>query len=107
MSNLLDQLLMEDIAKYCPQNFISFHKCISENHSNPENCNKEQFELSKCIKNEVPSLKLILKNCSNLLNDYQSCIMKGELSNCQDKLDKVKDCASQYVQNDSGKLNKL
>ncbi|KAH3682907.1 hypothetical protein WICPIJ_006122 [Wickerhamomyces pijperi] len=108
MSNFLDQLLMEDIARYCPTTFVAYHKCISANRTNPAACNKEQFELSQCIKSDVPSLKLILTECDSKLKNYSDCMMKGEGKGCEDSLKEIRDCAEQFVGKDNkGAMNQI
>lgn len=107
MSNILDQLLMEDIARYCPTAFVSYHNCISSNRSDPTVCNKQQFELSQCIKSEVPSLKQILTECDSKLKNYSECMMKGKGKGCELELKEIRECAEQFVGDKKGALNAI
>ncbi|ODQ61594.1 hypothetical protein WICANDRAFT_25266 [Wickerhamomyces anomalus NRRL Y-366-8] len=109
MSNILDQLLVEDIARYCPQNFLNFHKCISQNHANPQNCAPQQIELSKCIKSEVPSLQKVMTNCGHLLKEYETCLKTNiaEQGKCLPLLGQVRDCASESIDLSKNTMNNL
>lgn len=88
MSQFLDQILLDDIAKNCPQEFLNFHKCMSQ----PEKqCVEEQMGLSKCIKTLVPSFQKIQGVCAGKLQAYEACLKsKGQ---CQNDLQELRDCA--------------
>ncbi|ODV58844.1 Mix14p ASCRUDRAFT_16845, partial [Ascoidea rubescens DSM 1968] len=76
MSGVLDQILLEDIARNCPQEFLDYHKCVSQNHKNgnASACVENQRKLTYCIKNNVPAFKKIQENCLGRLKDYEGCL---------------------------------
>lgn len=95
MSSLLDQVLLEDIAKFCPTSFLRFHQCMSTD----KDCGQEQAELARCIKSKVPSFEKIHQNCDGLLKDYESCLVKSEsdTSKCKDDLEALRNCSFNAV----------
>ncbi|CAH6722648.1 mitochondrial intermembrane space cysteine motif-containing protein Mix14p [[Candida] jaroonii] len=87
----LDQILLDDIAANCPQEFLKFHQCLS-NPSNP--CSTEQINLSKCIKTQVPSFQKIQGICAGKLQAYEACLkIKKSQNGCKDDLQELRDCA--------------
>lgn len=94
-SGLLDQILLEDIARYCPQQFLAFHTCLSKDGDNPESCVQEQFQLAGCIKKTVPSFQKIQTVCAGKLQAYEACLrMSGnDTKKCASDLQLLRDCA--------------
>lgn len=90
-SGLLDQILLEDIARYCPEQFLGFHKCMS----NPQrDCNQEQFQLAGCIKTQVPAFQKIQGICAGKLQAYEACLKTNKnAKSCQGDLDELRLCA--------------
>lgn len=90
-SSVLDQILLEDIARYCPQQFLAFHLCMSTD----KDCNHEQFQLAGCIKRSVPSFQKIHTVCAGKLQGYEAClrINNSNVSKCQQDLQELRDCA--------------
>ena len=63
-SGLLDQILLEDIARHCPQQFLAFHQCMSKPSPDANLCGLEQYNLAGCIK----------KRCSGFPEDSRSLL---------------------------------
>ena len=91
-SGVLDQILLEDIARYCPEPFLGFHKCMSDPK---KDCNQEQFILASCIKTQVPSMQKIQGVCAGKLQAYEACLKTNNAkpSKCQGDLDELRACA--------------
>ncbi|CCH62246.1 hypothetical protein TBLA_0G03090 [Henningerozyma blattae CBS 6284] len=111
-SNVLDEIVMEEVALNCPQQFITYHKCLSSN----EDCNASRKELSNCIENKVPSIQKIMTNCQTLLNNYNNCIRKnwekGESDTsidqlCSKELDSLRECSSNQLKGTKPILSNL
>lgn len=96
---LLDQLLMEDIARHCPQQFLAFHQCMSKPSQDQYPCVTEQMTLVKCIRNDVPAFQKIQGECSDKLQAYDKCLRSSEMdtSKCTGELKSLRDCASDTV----------
>ncbi|ODV79134.1 uncharacterized protein CANTADRAFT_52186 [Suhomyces tanzawaensis NRRL Y-17324] len=92
-SGALDQALMEDIARHCPQQFLAFHKCMSNGGTG---CDKEQFELAGCIKQQVPSFQKIQGECAAKLKEYESCLKGTE--DCSSQLLELRKCATGTIE---------
>ncbi|KAI5956204.1 hypothetical protein KGF54_000679 [Candida jiufengensis] len=92
-SGLLDQILLEDIARYCPNQFLSFHQCMAQ--PDPSGCLNQQIDLTKCIKTTVPSFQKIQGECSGKLQAYEAClkINKSSTAKCTHELDQLRNCA--------------
>lgn len=95
MSSVLDQVLLEDIAKFCPVSFLSFHQCMLTD----KDCNEEQAVLAKCIKTKVPSFEKIHTKCDGLLRSYESCLTKNEsdTAKCKSELEALRSCSFDAV----------
>lgn len=95
-SNALDQLLLEDIARNCPQQFLAFHQCMTKPDPDPENCAVPQFHLAGCIKKEVPAFQRIQGQCAGKLQAYEACLKgnKNDPKRCQGDLKILRQCAS-------------
>lgn len=94
-SGLLDQLLMDDIARHCPQQFLAFHQCLGKKDPGPENCEPEQMALAKCIRQGVPAFQRIQGVCAGRLQAYEACLkMNGsDVKKCAGDLEVLRDCA--------------
>ncbi|EDK45935.1 conserved hypothetical protein [Lodderomyces elongisporus NRRL YB-4239] len=94
---LLDQILLEDIARYCPQQFLAFHQCMSspQSQTDPEACLAQQLELTKCIKFVVPSFQKIQTQCAGKLQSYEACLKmnKSDALKCTHELEGLRNCA--------------
>ncbi|GME84688.1 unnamed protein product [Ambrosiozyma monospora] len=100
MSRVLDQIILEDVAKTCPEPFLNYNKCIQSKNPNSEECIKHQFELQKCVKTQVPSFQKIQNECSRIIRNYESCLMKNQensSSKCIDELTELRQCAGKQV----------
>lgn len=102
MSNVLDQIIMEDVAKNCPREFMEYHKCIAANHEDPTPCSYRQVDLSKCIKAKVPSVQKVLRNCSEKMQKYEQCVKdhmetKTINENCLGLLKEMRACAEKQM----------
>lgn len=98
---LLDQVLLEDIARHCPQQFLKFHQCMTQETPDPNYCVPQQVNLAKCIKYEVPAFQKVQNECASKLKDYENCLRGSEndTTKCNTELQSLRDCAS-------GTLNK-
>lgn len=94
-SGLLDQILLEDIARHCPQQFLAFHQCMSKPKPDPRECALEQYNLAGCIKKDVPAFQKIQGICAGKLQAYEACLKMTGNSNtrCADDLQSLRDCA--------------
>jgi hypothetical protein len=94
-SSVLDQILLEDIARYCPQQFLAFHQCMSTD----ENCDHQQFQLAGCIKKSVPTFQTIHTICAGKLQAYEACLkMNGNnMEKCKDDLQLLRECALKSI----------
>ncbi|SCU78583.1 LANO_0A03378g1_1 [Lachancea nothofagi CBS 11611] len=102
MSNALDQFIMEDVAKNCPQQFIEYHKCVSKNREDPSQCAFRQKDLSVCIKQNVPSVQKVMSHCGSLMAKYESCLRENMESRtinekCVPLLLEMRECAEKQV----------
>lgn len=105
MSNFLDQLIMEDVAAHCPQQFMEYHKCISQNHDDPSQCQFRQKDLSKCIKDNVPSVRRVMEKCADHMKMYESCIRDNMETrtineNCLKYMKGLRECAENQMEKD-------
>lgn len=97
MSMLLDQALVEDVAKYCPAEFLSYHQCLGKGDASK--CVKEQNTLSTCVKTQVPSFVKILNDCGDVMKAYENCIRENinVRSKCFDQLQAVRKCSATSI----------
>ncbi|EDO17585.1 hypothetical protein Kpol_1061p7 [Vanderwaltozyma polyspora DSM 70294] len=112
MSGVLDEIIMEDVAANCPEQFINYHKCISQPNQEFSNCRTYQVQLSECIRTEVPSLQKIMKNCGDLMKNYETCIranMESRTINeqCTPLLNQLRDCAFKQVEGNKLAINEM
>ncbi|KAK6197460.1 uncharacterized protein RJT21DRAFT_56961 [Scheffersomyces amazonensis] len=94
-SGILDQILLEDIARHCPHQFLAFHNCMSKPDPDPEFCDTQQRQLASCIKTVVPSFQRIQTQCVAKLNAYESCLKSNnsKAEKCSPELQSLRDCA--------------
>lgn len=94
MSAALDQLMMEDIARNCPQQFIAFHQCMSKPPSESD-CVIEQQNLSRCIKTAVPVFQKIQGLCAGKLQALEMCLKvnMNDQSRCDADQKSLRECA--------------
>ncbi|KAG5356372.1 Mitochondrial intermembrane space cysteine motif-containing protein [Yarrowia sp. B02] len=97
MSMLLDQALVEDVARYCPEQFLNYHKCLSG--GDVTKCFEEQEKLSTCVKTSVPTFIKILKDCDKHLKAYENCLRANQnsRSECFDKLQEMRKCSANAI----------
>ncbi|AET39911.1 Mix14p Ecym_5133 [Eremothecium cymbalariae DBVPG len=110
--SLLDQFVMEDVAKHCPKEFMLYHKCISTNHEDPSQCGFRERDLTKCIRSRVPSVKDIMKECGDKMKNYEQCVRDNMESrtineNCLDLLKEMRLCAEGQVRGKTMPINQL
>lgn len=61
----------------------------------PRQCAKEQFELSNCIKEKVPSIQKIQSQCKDKMVTYESCLRNtGKVDQCVTELEDLRKCAT-------------
>lgn len=98
MSAVLDQIMIEDVARCCPQQFLAFHQCMSKPPLEAD-CVLEQRNLSKCIKSDVPAFQKVHNLCSGKLQAYEACLKSanGSQSRCQSDLKALRTCALSAV----------
>lgn len=92
----LDQILMEDIARHCPQQFLAFHQCMSKPNPDANECNAEQQKLTQCIRYDVPAFQRIQGVCAGKLQGYDACLKmnKSDASKCTQDLRELRNCAT-------------
>lgn len=109
-SRVLDEFVIQEVAKTCPEPFVNFHKCLEDPTIKDKNqCAEFQLALQKCVKTQVTVYRHIEENCSEKIMKYQDCIMKdtegNSSSKCFDYLKDLRDCAMGVIQTD-GKMSK-
>lgn len=94
----LDQIMMEDIARHCPQQFLAFHQCMSKPPSEAD-CVVEQRNLSSCIRLLVPVFQKIHGECASKLQAYETCLRgnNSDMKQCAGELQSLRDCATGAV----------
>ncbi|AAS50674.1 ABL097Cp [Eremothecium gossypii ATCC 10895] len=108
----LDQFVMEDVAKHCPNEFMQYHKCISMNHEDPSQCDFRQRDLAVCIKQKVPVVQDIMKHCSAQMQRYEQCIRDHMESrtineNCLGLMAEMRSCAERQTAGKARPINEL
>lgn len=95
-NGVLDQILLEDIARHCPQQFLAFHQCMSKPEPDAKNCAVEQYHLAGCIKTGVPAFQKIQGVCAGKLQAYEGCLRSNnnDTRRCQTDLKQLRECAS-------------
>ncbi|AJV04060.1 Mic14p [Saccharomyces cerevisiae YJM1401] len=104
MSDILDEIVIEDVVANCPQEFLQYHKCIRDNEENPGKCKDGRMTLSTCIREKVPSVKSIMSECSKPMKKYDQCIRDNMGTrtineNCLGFLQDLRKCAELQVKN--------
>lgn len=94
MSAVLDQIMIEDVARYCPQQFLAFHQCMAKPPLETD-CVLEQKNLSKCMKTDVPAFQKVHNLCAGKLQAYEACLKTngGSLAKCDADLKALRQCA--------------
>ncbi|VVT56200.1 uncharacterized protein SAPINGB_P004890 [Magnusiomyces paraingens] len=97
MSMLLDQALVEDVARFCPNYFLAYHQCLAKGDASK--CLKEQEQLSSCVRTEVPSFVKILSECAHHMKEYENCIKENTniRTKCFDQLQAVRQCSAKSI----------
>ncbi|EGW32106.1 uncharacterized protein SPAPADRAFT_55636 [Spathaspora passalidarum NRRL Y-27907] len=92
---LLDQILLEDIARHCPHQFLAFHQCMTLPEPDPNQCAQQQQQLAKCIRTAVPSFHKIQGECAGKLQVYEAClrINNSNTKACTSELQSLRKCA--------------
>lgn len=98
MSNALDQIMIEDIARNCPQQFLAFHQCMAKPPLEAD-CVVEQRNLSGCIKTSVPVFQKIHGQCAGKLQAYEACLRTNgsDRQKCELDLQTLRECATGAV----------
>lgn len=92
-NGLLDQVLIENIARNCPQEYLAFHQCMAK--PDEQHCSLQQYNLAGCIKRQVPAFQRIQKVCAGKLQAYEACLRtSGSKSKCEHELASLRQCAS-------------
>ncbi|ODV92749.1 hypothetical protein CANCADRAFT_92619 [Tortispora caseinolytica NRRL Y-17796] len=98
---ILDQAMIEEVAKYCPDQFLNLHKCIGDGKASgkPVNCWNQQSQLSSCVKSKVPSFKKIKTDCGEQFEAYKNCIKKDPefKTTCFDQLQDLRECSAKSL----------
>lgn len=100
MSAVLDQIMLEDVARCCPQQFLAFHQCMSKPPLEAD-CVHEQRNLSRCIKTGVPAFQKVHKMCAGKLQTYEACLRSNNsnVGPCDPDLKALRECALGAVSN--------
>ncbi|ODV88127.1 hypothetical protein CANARDRAFT_26282 [[Candida] arabinofermentans NRRL YB-2248] len=101
MSQVLDQLILGEVSKICTESFTNYNNCVLQQSPSPDfnparDCLKYQFELQRCVKDKVPSVQSIQKNCVTFMKNYETCLMKNRHEanvKCENQLNDLRDCA--------------
>lgn len=101
-SRVLDEFVIQEVARTCPESFLAFHKCMDDpSIKDKAECDKHQLALQTCIKNEVTVYHRIEKNCSKAIMKYQDCLMKdtegNSSSKCYNRLTELRSCAMNVI----------
>lgn len=98
MSAVLDQAMMEDIARHCPEKFLAFHQCMSKPPSEAD-CVLEQHNLSRCIKTKVPVFQQIQTKCAGKLQAYEACLRSNnsDQKKCEADLKSLRECSQSAI----------
>ncbi|KAH3664253.1 hypothetical protein OGAPHI_004605 [Ogataea philodendri] len=95
---VLDDIILQDVAKSCGAQFRNYHECILAPDGDAKKCLPLQDELQNCVKNDVPSFQRIQKNCATKIAEFESCLKKGSSISCSDQLKALRSCALQQVE---------
>ncbi|ODQ66051.1 hypothetical protein NADFUDRAFT_51323 [Nadsonia fulvescens var. elongata DSM 6958] len=97
MSMLLDQTLVEDVARYCPEKFLDYHRCMAAGDS--AKCLNEQVALTECVKTQVPSFVKIVQDCGDKLKAYENCLRENikDRSVCAPQLKSMRECSEKAI----------
>lgn len=101
-SRVLDEFIIQEVARTCPESFLAFHKCMEDPAIRDKNqCDKHQLDLQRCIKNEVTVYQRIEKNCADVIMKYQDCLLKdtegNSSSKCYTQLTDLRSCAMNII----------
>lgn len=104
---------MFQVARYCPAQFLQYHKCLGEGDAT--RCSKEQEALSSCVQTKyvsfallahliltlhrVPSFIKILSECQTVMKNYENCIKENIKirSKCFEELRAVRECSAKAI----------
>lgn len=105
MSRVLDQIVMEDVARNCPKPFLDYQNCMqSPEVKDKRECIKYQTALQKCVQEEVPTFQTIQTKCGAVISKYEACLRKNRTnysSECFNELKALRVCASGQVGGDT------
>lgn len=101
-SRVLDEFIIQEVARSCPEPFLNYHKCIDDpSIQDKSQCSKYQTELQKCIKTKVTVYHDIEKNCAKTISSFQDCLTKDTEGNasskCYNQLKELRDCAMNVI----------
>lgn len=107
----LDQFIMEDVARYCPREFVEYHKCVSSNRDDLQQCSFRQKDLARCIQGKVPSVKRVMEKCGSLMQNYEKCLRDNidtrTVNNCVPLLEQMRSCASEHALQGTRPINEM
>lgn len=85
------------MAKYCPTQFLDYHKCLGQGDASK--CLEQQENLSTCVKTKVPSFIKILKDCEKPMKAYEECVTNNPQmrSKCFDLLQEMRQCSANSI----------
>lgn len=106
MSQILDQLLLEDIAAGCPQQLLQFQRCMQLASGDISQCWDQQRVLAGCLKTNVPLMQRIRAECAAYLRQYEDCLRANmdKVVVCEPVLQDLRACAVNHVE---GRVNKM
>lgn len=107
-SRVLDEFIIQEVARTCPEPFLNFHKCMEDpTITDKSACASHQMELQKCIKNEVTVYRHIEERCNEAISKYQDCLMKdtegNSSSKCYNELVTLRECAMGVIKDEQQK----
>lgn len=107
-SRVLDEFIIQEVARTCPEPFLGFHKCMEDPAITDKSaCATYQRSLQQCIKTQVTVYRHIENTCADKIHNYQDCIMKDNESNssskCYLQLKELRECAMGVIGEEQGK----
>lgn len=103
-SRVLDEFIIKEVAKTCPESFLGFHKCMDDpTVTDKSECSKYQKDLQECIKTKVNVYHNIEAKCASVIHNYQDCLALDNEGNssskCYSQLTDLRACALAVISN--------
>lgn len=107
-SRVLDEYIIQEVARTCPEPFLGFHRCMEDPAiKDKSECATFQRDLQHCVKTQVTVYHRIESKCSDIIQKYQTCLMKDTEGNtsskCYTELKGLRECAMGVIQDEQQK----